>query len=51
MLWFFYNEYGWQKIEFYIVGGSFAFLYLLNFLALLIQNIYIMGDMAFKKWK
>lgn len=25
-------------------------MYLLNFLALLIQNVYLMGDSSFKKW-
>jgi hypothetical protein len=50
MLWFFYQAYSWNHIEFYIIGGSFAFLYVLNMLALLVQNIYLLGDMSFNKW-
>lgn len=50
MLWYFYQSYGWKHIEFYILGGSFAFLYVLNFLAILIQNIYLLGDANFNKW-
>lgn len=50
MLWFFYQAYSWEHIEFYIIGASFALLYMLNVLALLVQNIYLMGDMNFNKW-
>lgn len=47
---FFYEKYGYQKIEFYLIGGAVAFWYLLNIIAIIVQNLYLMNDTAFQKW-
>ncbi len=50
MLWFFYQAYGWNHVEFYILAASFALLYVINMLALIVQNCYLLKDGSFNKW-